>query len=325
MSAPNSQQIEVLSYNVYLRPMALDGQKHRAAEIGRRLEGHDVLVLSEVFQRESSDLLLEALSRRYPYRTRILGEGYANEHGKMTGGVVILSRWPILEGDERIFEGVAAGPDALAAKGVLYARVAHPGGDVHVFGSHTQADPEPVYRQAHALFGRDADGIYDTVRDEQYALIERFVQERAIASSQPVLIAGDLNTDRLGAPSRFVSMLRALNASFPRQLRGEPSTFDPRQNSLCVAPSAQWLDYVLCSRAHLQPSESEIEVKTMVAERPWRRHALGLSHRHLSDHFAVLARMSFDRVTSYTRSAAPPPQEKEEAGWQAAALTEATA
>jgi hypothetical protein len=94
-----------------------------------------------------------------------------------------------------------------------------------------------------------------------------------IPSSEPVLMAGDFNIDRNSSDGEYSWMLSLLKASQP-PIQGFPRGTNPR---------GQWIDYVLYSNAHLQPSTSWNR-----ALRP-RDGAGG----DLSDHYAVLGSFVF--------------------------------
>lgn len=285
-------ELDVLTYNVWLRPSYfIDGQRARVRELARYLQGHDVLVLCETFAKNSSRYLFDTLRQYYPHQTGVLGAPrlFAGEGVRMgNGGVTILSRWPIVARDERSFGRLLKGPDAYADKGVLYACINKGGQVYHLFGSHTQAPPEPAFRAAYKLARRDADRAYRELRLEQFAVIGRFVRELRIPANEPVVIAGDLNTDKLGAPQEFEQMLERLDAAFPQRVSGRPGTWEPAANPLSTG-QLEWLDYVLWSRSHLQPESSQLEVRAIRSQNSWRRLPGGREYNDLSDHHAVRA------------------------------------
>ena len=69
---PRSQQLKVLTWNVFLRPRAIlwgDHQAARAQEMVKLLqaEDYDVVVLQEAFDQRSIRILTEGLRVDYPY------------------------------------------------------------------------------------------------------------------------------------------------------------------------------------------------------------------------------------------------------------------
>lgn len=68
-----SSSIEVLSWNVFLRPSVMnDGQMNRVDEIADYLKksGADILVLQEVFHGKAIRKLKKQLNDLYPYQTQ---------------------------------------------------------------------------------------------------------------------------------------------------------------------------------------------------------------------------------------------------------------
>ncbi len=308
---PRENELTVLAYNVWLRPgYFLDGQAARAKLLPRELLRHDVLVLSETFA-ASSRLLFEALAPHYPYQSGVLGKPRLTD-GPMrvgNGGVTILSRWPVVARDERHFHGCLRGPDAYADKGVLYACIRKLGRRYHLFGSHTQAPPESPFRVVYRWVRRDADAIYRDLRLQQFAMIGRFIKQVAPPADEPVVIAGDLNTDMLGAPDEYAQMLELLDAKLPEERWGRPATWEPGENPLCGGRD-EWLDYVLWSRSHLQPRAAELEVRAIRSPFHWRRLPGGRRYHDLSDHHAVWARLEYPEANQ--RSAALTSESRED-------------
>jgi endonuclease/exonuclease/phosphatase family metal-dependent hydrolase len=288
-----SCELDVLAYNVWLRPGVFDGQWPRARHLADALTGHDVLVLSEVFRRSVTEFLLTKLAEHYPYQTRIVGDDPAHGPLQINGGVIIVSRYPIVSEDHQTFGDLSRGPDAWSAKGVAYACIDKLGQRYHVFGSHTQSDPEPLYRAAYSFVGRDAQIQYRRLRAAQFDRIKKMIESKRIPDCEPVIVAGDLNTDRLGCPDEFAEMLDRIDVSFPRVAEDATSTFTPTQNPLCGEGRDQWLDYVLWSRSHLAPERCLLEVVQPKAKDGWQRHPWGQRYEDLSDHYAVRCRMTF--------------------------------
>ena len=94
-----SSSIEVLSWNVFLRPSVMnDGQMNRVDEIGSYLlnSGADILVLQEIFHRKARRKLKKQLIEIYPYQTK---KGPVSWIG-IPSGVVFFSKMPILSEKE---------------------------------------------------------------------------------------------------------------------------------------------------------------------------------------------------------------------------------
>ncbi len=115
--------LKVLTYNLFMRAPTFffwNRQGRRARLLPDQLHGYDVIVLQEAFSNIHRRMILQALEREYPYQTRILGR---DRRFRQDGGVVIISRWPIMSEDQRLFGKRCAGFDCWAQKGCVYARI----------------------------------------------------------------------------------------------------------------------------------------------------------------------------------------------------------
>jgi len=265
---------DVLTYNMLLPPFLPQGQDQRTPLFAAQLGGYDVLMLQEVFSDYHRKILLRGLAAAYPYQSRILGRdrGFAQD-----GGVLIVSKWPIELQFQKLFGELCAGKDCMADKGVLYARVNKQGRRVHLFAMHLQSGDENA-----------------GVRSRQIAAVKQLVDAMALPGDEPVLIGGDLNVDRFDnrRDGAFSAMTRRLDAVHPAPADGgeHAPTFDPARNPLAGDGTAQYLDYVLHSRAHLKPSSAFNQVRPIFA-----------GERSLSDHFAVHGRFVFDAAPARRR------------------------
>jgi sphingomyelin phosphodiesterase len=275
--ARDANTFSVLAYNIYMRPTSLfkNGQSIRARLLPAQLQGYDALIFSEAFDDDTRAELLSGLRAEYPYATSILGTDRGVEQD---GGVIIVSRWPIVAEDERRFGDVCAGSDCQADKGVKYAKIERGGRFFHVFGSHTQAWPTPEGAR---------------VRARQFALIKEFVDAKGIPADEPVMIGGDLNVDRLKFKAEFDDMLRILDAACP-PLQGYPYTWDSTTNDLAESTGGyEYLDYVLWSKRHLQPAKSLNEPRILRAAEEWKEYGFERAMWDLSDHYPVHGRFEF--------------------------------
>lgn len=300
MSTGSAHEIDLLVSNIWLRPPPLiDGQTQRAARLAECLRGeYDAIVLCEAFDEQLGPQLFLSLLEEYPFQTGAIDpdDGFEGPDGirkLWNGGVAILSRWPLSRMASRSFGGLLGHPDSHANKGVLYARIDKLGRSYNIFGTHTQAAPELWVRLAYRLAGRDAEQRYLELRQAQFDVIRDFVAQQQIPDSEPVVIAGDLNVDRLGDRHQFEMMLERLDARFPDQTDGHPCTIDPLNNPLASGGRTRWLDYLLWSRSYLQPESTKIEARPLRGSTPWRRYPFGRRYYDLSDHFAVRGRFTF--------------------------------
>ena len=105
-----ADDLKLLAYNVFMLPGAVSdyGQSERAELILQSdvIDGHDAIILNELFHNSASQVLLDGLKNQYPNQTPVMGRGYdgwdetLGSYSSTTpedGGVAIISRWPIEE------------------------------------------------------------------------------------------------------------------------------------------------------------------------------------------------------------------------------------
>jgi len=278
----NDHVLDLLTFNAALlpEPVASTRQVARARAMAPHLVGYDVLVLQEVFVDAWRERLLVELESAYPYRTEVVGsDGARGFWLRQDGGIVILSRWPIVDQAQALFGAVCSGTDCLADKGVAYAAVRKGAFTYHVFTTHAQS--EYGFRGA------------SVARAAQFAMMRAFVEERRIAPGEPVVLAGDFNVDAR-TPERQ-TMLTTLNAVWPPVAGKLRKTWSPQQNAWAYG-DAHWIDYVLYSAEHGTPVAA------------WNRAvALQDGALDLSDHFAVWGRLVMPRDSGVASAEWVPP------------------
>jgi endonuclease/exonuclease/phosphatase family metal-dependent hydrolase len=258
--------LDVVTYNVFLLPVLPQSQGLRAPLMADELKGFDVVLLQEAHSNRHRGMVLRDLADEYPHRSRVLGR---DRWLKQDGGVVILSRWPIEAERQLLFGPLCEGRDCWADKGVLYARINKEGRRFHVFATHLQSG-------ANAL----------STRERQMTAIRELLDELALPEDEPVLIGGDLNTDRFSdrATGTFTRMMGILRTAQPDPPPGgdyEP-TYDPARNQLSRGWRGRHIDYVLYATDHLRPLEASTSVRRIAG-----------ASGPLSDHFAVRGRFVF--------------------------------
>ncbi|GLE11830.1 hypothetical protein PINS_up024530 [Pythium insidiosum] len=146
------------------------------------------------------------------------------------GGLLILSRYPIVERGQHIYS-TGAGADGICAKGVLYARVQLSpdlSDSLHVFTTHTQAgDRLPDYLIRAGQLQELRSFIARTIRDDPHA---------------PVLITGDFNLnarhnlshdaatgDATATPCQESAVYQQLLSDLRSVLAGWPSARGPHE------------------------------------------------------------------------------------------------
>ena len=293
----------VVQYNIMDRPFWVghDGQRERVCRIPQALvrnitsqEPVDVLVINEGFVQvclphvRLTDLLAYY---GWPYYLAPISAWWKPSNG----GVFIASKWPITS-SASVAYGACRGADCLAAKGVQYARIEKRADGhskpYHVFGTHMQA-----WGGAEAA----------EVRRRQAREIVAFIERQEIPPTEPVILAGDLNT-RGPSTQLFEELLATLKMSMPIMVGERRATMDVDNTLFGRGP---WLvDYVLLSAFHQRPQRATVEVLALRAESdfaicveaplqpfyvpPDAATCAKTSHvRDLSDHYPVIGRFTF--------------------------------
>ncbi|MFB7949400.1 sphingomyelin phosphodiesterase [Kitasatospora phosalacinea] len=286
--------LDVLSYNTFLMSTSLYpnwGQAQRAQAIAGAdfFRGHDVVVLQEAFDNAASDALAAKAADAYPYRTPVVGRstsgwdatsgGYSGATPE-DGGVLLLSRWPILRREQYVFED-ACGADWWSNKGFVYAQINVNGQLTHVVGTHLQStDPGCANGQA-------AD-----VRAKQLRAVRAFLDAKRIPAQEPVVLAGDLNIDSHGG--EYPALLANGNLAPATARTGWADSFDTVDNSIAAyrypGEPAEDLDYVLYRADHARPQQYTNTVHRFHSA-PWTVSSWGTSYAYtdLSDHYPLLA------------------------------------
>lgn len=241
MSDSTSVTFNVVQCNAFLRPYVVshDGQYERMGRIPEALAGLnggdvDAITFCEVDYeigeavpigsltetKKLTDEMLAAFAKLgFSYHTQVLPRTGLKI---LNGGVLIVSKWPIdADKCKHITYDASDGEDGLAAKGVMYAPIEKNVGGVsktfHVFATHMQA-------------WYSADAI--DARARQAAEFAAFVDGFGFDKAQPVLFAGDFNTDLVLYPEEFESLKNKLHGVLPTLSGDQKFTSDPSSNLL---------------------------------------------------------------------------------------------
>ncbi|MEG4631745.1 sphingomyelin phosphodiesterase [Microcoleus sp. AR_TQ3_B6] len=285
---------KLLSHNVYMLPVTNWGQAQRADLIAQAdyIKGYDVVILQEAFDNPASDQLLSGLKGKYPHQTPVLGRSQDGWDGTLNygevfdgkvedGGVAVVSRWPIEQKVQYVFDR-GCGFDATANKGFVYVKVNKEGRFYHVIGTHTQAED--------SLCGS---GKAAEIRRSQFRTIKKFIEDKNIPSNEIIFIGGDLNVNRNNR-SEYSTMLTDLEANAPNAYAGWTATWDPATNGIAndnyPTLPAEYLDYILVAKKHAQPSFWHNQALDVPSPR-WRVESVGelYEYKDYSDHYPVAA------------------------------------
>jgi endonuclease/exonuclease/phosphatase family metal-dependent hydrolase len=236
---------------------------------------NDVVALNEAFSNSLTQKLVNGLG--FPYKTEVLGNKLGN---LLNGGVVVLSRYPIIESHEYIYSSSCA-EDSFANKGFIHVKIRKDGRLYNIIATHTQADPVlPCSDVAR-------------VRENQFREIRQYIEEKIQDRSEYLYVIGDLNTDQ--TYSEFNNMLSILDVEQP-EYAGLKYSWDFRLNTLASKSYYDYegsplrFDYLFSVNGFAQPRAwHNIILDPIVKTRI--EHDDGISHFHFvdpSDHFPAI-------------------------------------
>ncbi|WP_341665004.1 sphingomyelin phosphodiesterase [Vibrio sp.] len=266
--------LNVATYNLWMIPSVSQDIASRTSMMDHNLSGYDVLALQEAFSSDREALFNE-LSEEYIYRTNVVG---GESMAMYDGGVVTLSRHPIIETDALVFDH-CSGTDCYADKGIVYTKIDKLGKIYHVFNTHLASFDTPAAKRLRRL---------------QLGLLRTFMLTKSIPEDEAVIYAGDFNINKNSDFYEYLLMLSTLEVDPPEYKGYTRGTFDPVINTYASSDysggdSVEYLDYVFVSAEHRRASENSNTVKLQqrVSYGTW-------SKWHLSDHFSVGGRFVFD-------------------------------
>lgn len=269
------RKVRMMTYNIWGLPGVLLQKPKRMnlLEAALPAENADIIILNETFAARTRPVVM---LKEYPYRA--FGPGKSGV--KISSGVVILSKFPIVE-SETLKYSACAGMDCLANKGAVRARLDVPGvGLVDVVGTHLNSDGK------------------DSVRSAQLEQVDELLARAG--GNVPVLFGGDFNFHSETAP--YSDMVGAMGF---RDLHAEYRTFHPELDS--VAWFGFTYDPDRNSNLTWQAPMSRAERLDYIWARDGacagiqvEQTALLMDHKvgglHLSDHFGVRADLTLQGV-----------------------------
>ncbi|EDY86309.1 sphingomyelinase C [gamma proteobacterium HTCC5015] len=261
----------------------------------------DVLVIQEAMT-DAARNALEGLDDIYPFITPVVGldcsgAGWdgtsgncSNSPAVVRGGVMVLSRWPIEEQRQHIYQNSQMWTgDYYSNKGFAYVRIDKGGFDYHVVGTHMQSDAGDF-------------AVSQQTRMAQLDEMRQWIDNRAISAADPVILTGDFNVEH-SRNDHLADMLQRSNSqiSFPDPSIGSYSALDnlmTQANAYYYEYSQSYndtLDYVVTRTDYLLPIVSaDMQVIRLKADDSWywdymeNINSTGM-HSELSDHYPVVA------------------------------------
>jgi len=199
------ENIRILSYNVFLRPPPVhdngsDYKEERVKLLGERvIPNYDIICFEEAFgslNKRRSTLKNYGKKNGLNYSHSDASHSICNL--KVDGGLLILSRYPIVEKDAMEYPR-GCHSDWLSCKGALYVRV-KVGANKHIniFSTHLQASYEEY---------PPPDSKAVKVRMKQALLLHKFIYKHMKNhENEPCFVMGDFNVDGIRPPKDIESM-----------------------------------------------------------------------------------------------------------------------
>ncbi|PXF44695.1 Sphingomyelinase [Gracilariopsis chorda] len=299
--------LRFMSYNVFVRPIGIGLGDYKNQRLNDLLEDagmFDVVCFQELFSTSGSRKtnflrkLGTAYGLKYQVSSPIPGlKGLFSWPPKIIdGGLVIASRYRILETDYRAFSNAQfESIDFIVAKGVLYARVSllhSVNVFVHVFTTHMQANN-----------GLDMD--FSGTRTYQLEELARFISKKTSDDpSGPIILAGDFNVNSRNGPNdpssspKYATMMEILQTARP-QFPFVDLLFKANGNKHPVTSAGglkgdtqknEGLDYIFFSPGDKQFLNSSLSIQEdwkSIGVKPLR--VSGRPYQTLSDHYSVVA------------------------------------
>ncbi len=273
----NPHALNVMAYNVQMLPNGITGlpQADLRSDL---LPAHfspwqDVVIFCEVFDNPPrNDQLIPAMQEEgFQHHTTILNKQDGSSIIPTNGGVMIFSRWPIVDQNEIEYSKCGTGSgDCGATKGVKYAAIDKLGKRYHLFGTHM-----------------DAGGGQDDIdaRRSQIGELRQFIDTLGIPDGEPVIIGGDFNLGPNSSGGLFPAFKDSMNPLIPEPIGFYESNFSGDTGSI--------IDHVWADSRHLLPTDATNNIITFrsIADTMW-----DLSD--FSDHRSVQGRFVFPAITS---------------------------
>ena len=319
--------LNVCTYNVMLtvpEPVRFNGQALRAKRIPERLAAMsrdvqelDVIVFVELIAPNTRAIVIDEMKKLgWPYVSTVLSKNaFFSSLKIVSGGIVVVSKYPIIYQYNYVFENACEGYDCTACKGVVFCRIQKGTNIFNVVSTHFQAWDTPTAQK---------------IRQSQAEDCAKIINSMNIPNDEPVIFLGDLNIDFYSRQTEIQKLCNQMSVKIlDRKPKSHPFSSDPNTNKLmgndedimyatdiypngcyseymatmtCPCCPQEWLDYVAYSTEHLAPSSAEMFVYKLKAQCPFRMNFNISTERivdDLSDHYPVIGTFNFNKETPF--------------------------
>ncbi|MGC9357070.1 MAG: sphingomyelin phosphodiesterase [Anaerolineae bacterium] len=190
-------ELHILTYNVLLRPSVLSSADYtleRAQQIGKWLKhgNVDIVALQEAWDSQAVSILVEEVRHDLPYY--IVNQPTEQPVRSISGGLTILSRWPIEEMRTLVYDN-CSGFDCRASKGAVHVVIRLSANSyLNFVTTHLDAGEIFLDRKARAL---------------QLEQLHEFMAE-IDEDLGPVVVAADFNIDSLAGNGEYEELVDTL-------------------------------------------------------------------------------------------------------------------
>ena len=269
-----SEEIKILSWNVFMIPKPINFTKQRARTpliIEKLKNGHyDVILLQEAFRTKFQKELRGNLSVNYPFQESL-------KKGKkifqvLNSGLYLVSKYPFSVLGKKYFDSCTHS-DCFSSKGVLLVEVTLPSGKkVQFANTHMQAWEDEGARK---------------VRIDQLLAIKDLLTSNQ-KDNIPQILIGDLNIDGLLKDEfeNALDLMEMTSTPLSGKLRATNGFKMDCFNSPGDDKKEQWLDHMW-----LKTNKSNTVIKNMLAI-PMKGTLNNKNDCPLSDHHAVEATLT---------------------------------
>ncbi len=268
-------ELRILSYNIKMLPRLIARVRYGPIKRSRLIPAHliddqiDIIVFQEAFDVRARRILKRRLKKEYPYIV-----GPANKPGipfVTNSGVMMFSKVPI-EKLGRVRYEQAEGIDRMARKGALLVQGEWNGQPFQLLGTHLQAG-----------------GSRET-KISQYEQIAELIKEHE-KQGVPQILVGDYNTHQedTSADALYPILLEKLQAQ-NGPLYGDRQYSAGNDNDMRGKSKNSLIDFCLYKA-------NGVKTHSIVRHIRSYRQRWHEKYRDLSDHFAVLMRIQFTRVS----------------------------
>lgn len=344
MGASSTVDLKVAVLNVQFG-LKSSGLDIRPKLIPNFLKSYDVILFSEVFDGDARRLLLKNMKRvGFKYATCVASSAYKNSNelirGKalnqpyivdfsnknfndsksaygnggddpaikpLNGGIIIVSKYPIIQSSEWIFaeptEELSAAKKLKESfhwnkelKGVVYAKIKKDKKKINVFATHTQAQ--------YSTGSNALRSLYAQIGISQMEQIGQFIKSLKIPKTEPVIVGGDLNIDKyspfINDPQNdfeekkgmiYKTMIKSINAIVPDLKNNIPPYNDFQRKPIATEPKQ--IDFVMVSKDNKLPKTFDTNYVAVNTKKPWGEDETGKEHVSLTDHPMVEGFLEF--------------------------------